>query len=109
MRGLSQKGDVVLLNGTLGAGKTTFAQYFIDSLLDEKQDINSPTFNLLKTYETKKFPIHHLDLYRLKNSEELYELGIEDILSDGVTLIEWPELAESFLGKELFNYKYRIK
>lgn len=98
--GLCKKGDIILLNGTLGAGKTTFVQYFINSLLEKKVEISSPTFNLIKTYETNKFQIHHLDLYRLKNPEELYELGIEDILHDGVSLIEWPELIEHFLDED---------
>lgn len=102
-----KKGDVILLNGTLGTGKTTFAQYFISGLLSEnrQQEISSPTFNLLKTYDTEKFPVHHLDLYRLKDYEELYELGIEDILYDGICLIEWPELVMDFLddGYMLIN------
>lgn len=105
-----KKGDVILLNGTLGAGKTTFVQYFINSLLIKKEaEISSPTFNLVKSYETERFSINHLDLYRLKDSEELYELGIEDILHEGVSLVEWPELLEDFLDEDCNVLNVNIK
>lgn len=86
-------GDVILLSGTLGVGKTFFAKAFVNELLEKKVDVVSPTFNLLKVYNAKEFDIYHFDLYRMKKVEELYEIGFEDALHDGVCLIEWPELA----------------
>jgi tRNA threonylcarbamoyl adenosine modification protein YjeE len=88
----TKRGDVILLSGTLGVGKTFFAKAFINSLLDKSEEVVSPTFNLLKVYNTKQFDIYHFDLYRMKKVEELYEIGFEDALHDGVCLIEWPEL-----------------
>jgi len=89
----AKRGDVILLSGTLGVGKTFFAKAFINSLLDKKEEVISPTFNLLKVYHTKKFDIYHFDLYRMRKVEELYEIGFEDAIHDWVCLIEWPELA----------------
>ena len=105
-----KKGDVITLRGTLGAGKTFFTNAFINAIYEKesrgKVDVTSPTFNIVKSYETNNFPIYHYDLYRLKNSDELYELGIEDSLEDGVSLIEWPEIAEGMLGNIRFELSF---
>ncbi|MCE3255069.1 MAG: hypothetical protein K0R25_563 [Rickettsiaceae bacterium] len=98
----SEIGDVFGLVGTLGAGKSFFASCFINFLMDKKTEILSPTFNLLYSYQTKKGPAHHLDLYRLKNEEELENIGLFDCQKDGICLIEWPDLAKKFLDKK--NY-----
>ncbi|MEM6477641.1 MAG: tRNA (adenosine(37)-N6)-threonylcarbamoyltransferase complex ATPase subunit type 1 TsaE [Pseudomonadota bacterium] len=84
-------GDCLLLEGPVGAGKTSFARALIQSLLPHHEDVPSPTFTLVQTYETPNFEIWHCDLYRLTTSEELIELGLEEALSDAVCLIEWPE------------------
>ncbi len=89
---LLQRGDVVALQGNLGAGKTTFARALLRALGIEG-DVPSPTFTLVQTYETPCFPVAHFDLYRLKDESELDELGFDDARADGVTLIEWPERA----------------
>lgn len=94
---LVKKGDVIELRGDLGAGKTTFARYFINSLLGEDQEVLSPTFNLVHPYDTKLFTIWHFDLYRLENASEAEELGIYDAFDDGVSLIEWPEIIGDIL------------
>ncbi len=99
----AKPGDIYALKGNLGAGKTTFAQFFINSLLDEPQNVTSPTFNLIQIYQTKNFPIWHCDFYRLKNENEIINLGIEDAFASAVTLIEWPEIAAHILQK---NTKY---
>lgn len=93
----ASKGSVILLKGGLGAGKTTFAQFFIYEICGTKDVVTSPTFNLVHQYKSVNFDLWHYDLYRLKNAVEVYELGLEDALRYGVTLIEWPELIEDVL------------
>lgn len=88
---LLRRGDCILLEGSVGAGKSTFARSLIRSLLTVAEDIPSPTFTLIQTYETPDFDIWHCDLYRLSNTQELVELGLEDAFSDAVSLIEWPD------------------
>ena len=85
-----KEGDVVLLNGDLGAGKTTFTQ-FVLSFLGVKETVTSPTFAILKTYQGK-FNFHHFDTYRI-STEEAIESGFDEILSDGgsVIFVEWSE------------------
>lgn len=97
---LLQPGDVILLKGELGAGKSTFARALIQSLCGEHTEVPSPTFTLVQTYETQQFVLWHFDLYRLNHIEEVYELGIEEAYSSGVCLIEWPERLGSYVPKE---------
>ena len=95
---LLSNGDVIFLYGEIGVGKTTFVRGLINNLevekgLDESQ-ILSPSFNIVFDYEIKKLKIMHYDLYRLKNSKDINELGIFVEIKDHITLIEWPELIE---------------
>ena len=88
-------GDVVTLAGDLGAGKTTFAQFLIQSLSPAPVEVTSPTFTLLNTYPVRladgaACELYHYDLYRIEHPSQLTELGIEDALTQ-VTLIEWPD------------------
>jgi tRNA threonylcarbamoyladenosine biosynthesis protein TsaE len=88
-------GDVVTLAGDLGAGKTTFAQFLIQSLSAGEVEVTSPTFTLLQTYPIRlangeTCELYHYDLYRITHPSALIELGIEDALSQ-VVLMEWPE------------------
>ena len=84
-------GDIIALFGDLGTGKTTFTKYFAKALgIDE--DVKSPTFNILLEYEGGKIPLYHFDLYRLNDSEELFEIGYEDyFFGSGVCVVKWPE------------------
>ena len=87
-------GDTVTLAGPLGAGKTTFARAVIRALLaDPSAEVPSPTFSLVQAYETPRFTLAHADLYRLGGATDLAELGLDDALSTGAILIEWPERA----------------
>ncbi len=93
---ISKKGDFIALFGDLGMGKTTFSRGFINALLGDIE-VPSPTFTLLQTYDYE-IPIYHFDLYRLKSPEEIWELGWEDII-DGISLVEWPQMAGEYLPK----------
>lgn len=94
--------DFILLYGDLGAGKTTFTQFFLKELIAE-ENVTSPTFNILQIYENDSFLIHHYDLYRLKYEEELYEIMILSEKAEcgkkNISIIEWPEVAENYLKK----------
>lgn len=91
---LAKPRDVILLYGDLGMGKTVFSRAFVQALTSPDEDVPSPTFTLVQLYDTDKGTIWHFDLYRLKQPDEVYELGFEEALSDGISLIEWPERAE---------------
>ena len=90
-------GDIILLEGELGTGKTTLARHIINNLylvnnLPKPSTISSPTFPILLTYELDSYEIYHYDLYRIKNTKELSELNIFENTSSSITLIEWPEV-----------------
>ncbi|MDB2414704.1 tRNA (adenosine(37)-N6)-threonylcarbamoyltransferase complex ATPase subunit type 1 TsaE [Rickettsiales bacterium] len=89
---LIEKGDVIALEGDLGAGKTTFTRFVINALSDKDVEVLSPTFTLVQPYELDRFNLWHFDLYRLENIEEIYELGYEEALDEGVAIIEWPQI-----------------
>jgi tRNA threonylcarbamoyladenosine biosynthesis protein TsaE len=99
-----RRGDVVALKGGLGVGKTTLARAIVAGLSPDSDDVPSPTFTLVQTYPVAlsdgPAELWHFDLYRLDRPDQVYELGIEDALAEGVSLIEWPELATGLLPKE---------
>ena len=90
------KGFFITLEGDLGAGKTAFSQGFIQSLLPDLR-VKSPTFSLIESYQTDNFSLHHLDLYRLQDPEELEYLGLRDLFWHSICLIEWASRGEGWL------------
>lgn len=107
MAALAQVGDIIGLKGTLGAGKSFFAKNFINFLSEKPIEVLSPTFNLVYSYDTKKGEVFHFDLYRLKSSDELENIGFFDALQNGISLIEWPEIATGFLKRNYFEIEIR--
>jgi len=91
-------GDVIGLSGPLGAGKTTLARLLL-TRLGAEGEVPSPTFALVQSYATPRFPVNHCDFYRLEPSE-LGELGLEDMLATSVIIVEWPERAGDFMPKD---------
>ena len=98
---LLKVGDIICLNGDLGAGKTTFTNGVAKSL-GIKEEIISPTFNILKCYFDAKIPLYHIDAYRLEDSNK--DIGLEEYIEgNGIAIIEWPEFI-----KELLNVNHLV-
>jgi tRNA threonylcarbamoyladenosine biosynthesis protein TsaE len=88
---------VILLRGSLGSGKTTFAQGFAKGLGIE-EIVNSPTFNIVKVYNYEKNNLYHIDAYRLENNQK--DIGLSEYInSPGIVIIEWPEFVSSIIPK----------
>jgi len=97
---VARAGDVIALNGDLGAGKTCFARGFIAALTGQAEEAPSPTFTLVQTYDSARGTIWHFDLYRLERAADALELGLEDALAEGISLIEWPARIAGLLPNE---------
>ena len=103
-------GEVILLNGDLGAGKTTFVRFVLESLgVDEP--VSSPSFTIMKNYANKDFKFYHFDLYRIENIDETYEFGFEEYIqnsTDSVVFIEWAERVEELLtNTKVININFK--
>lgn len=98
-------GDIILLRGDLGAGKTHFVKGIVNALGGDDVAVTSPTFTIINEYKTKTLNIYHFDLYRIENFNELFNIGYEEYFyGSGVCFVEWPERAE-----ELFSNNKTIK
>ena len=97
------------LYGDLGAGKTTFSKYLIQSLNPKIKDVTSPTFNIIQTYPSDISEIWHVDCYRLKSKEEAYELGLQEAIGQFITIIEWPEIIEDLLPDNAVRIYFKFE
>lgn len=84
-------GDTLLLSGEIGAGKSHFSRHLILSRLPEPEDVPSPTFTLVQTYEAAGTEIWHADLYRLTDPDQVVELGLLEAFAGAICLVEWPD------------------
>lgn len=84
-------GDTILLDGEIGAGKTHFARCLIQSIQEVPEDVPSPTYTLIQTYETRRGEVVHADLYRISGPLEVVELGLLDAFGSQICLVEWPD------------------
>ena len=104
-------GDIFFLYGEMGVGKTTFIRYLINGLEKknklEPSEVTSPTFNILNEYQINQVKINHYDLFRLKSSKEVKNLGLFEDKQNSITLIEWPQIIKE-KPKNLIelNFKY---
>src|SRR6187399_386885 len=98
---LSRSGDIILLAGEMGAGKTAFAQGF-GRALGVAEPITSPTFTLVHTYDSPTVTLHHADIYRLEQYAEVADLALGELAEfDGIVLIEWGDVVSALLGEHL--------
>lgn len=103
---LLKEGDLLLLTGAIGAGKTTFIQ-FLAKYLGVKENVTSPSFVLHTIYESEKVPLSHVDLYRLNSNSEVENLGFEDFYDTSITVVEWADRYSCFLPPYLrLDFEY---
>ncbi|MEG1510155.1 MAG: tRNA (adenosine(37)-N6)-threonylcarbamoyltransferase complex ATPase subunit type 1 TsaE [Clostridia bacterium] len=96
--------EIILLNGNLGAGKTTFTK-FLAQAIGIKEPITSPTFTFMKEYHGK-FALYHFDLYRVSEEEEVFELGLNSYLEEGICVIEWNKFEDLPKKPLIINIEY---
>ena len=106
---LLRAGDFIALSGELGSGKTAFARALISRLLGPQshEEIPSPSFAILQTYETARMPVYHFDFFRLVGVEEAVELGLDEALNNGLVLAEWPDRLENELPQDRLEIHFR--
>jgi tRNA threonylcarbamoyladenosine biosynthesis protein TsaE len=98
-------GDVLVLTGELGSGKTKLAEGIL-SFFGLDDEISSPTFTIVNEYETEKFPIYHFDVYRLDGVDEFLAIGGDEYFEKGVSIIEWGETIEEILPKHYTKIEF---
>lgn len=99
--GVSRSGDLIVLAGEMGAGKTAFAKGF-GAALGVTEPITSPTFTLVHSYDAGKLTLHHADIYRLSTHNEVSDLALAELLEyDGIVLVEWGDVVAGSLGDHL--------
>jgi tRNA threonylcarbamoyladenosine biosynthesis protein TsaE len=107
LAGALRAGDVVTLSGPLSAGKTTLVRGLLGKL-GHVGEVPSPSFAIVQPYEALDPPVWHIDLYRIENASDLDELGLDDIRSDGVLIVEWPEHSGSDVWPEALALSLQV-
>ena len=100
-----KKGDVIVLSGELGAGKTKFTEGFL-RYYGLEDEISSPTFTIVNEYHNRKIDIYHFDLYRLKDIYEFENIGGEEYFQKGICIFEWGELIEDILPNDYLKISF---
>lgn len=100
-----QKGDIIILTGDLGSGKTKFTEGFL-SYFGLEHEISSPTFTIVNEYHSPIIDICHFDVYRLNDIDEFYEIGGEEYFDKGICIIEWGEIIETALPKDYIKISF---
>lgn len=98
-------GDIILLSGDLGSGKTKFTEGIL-TYFGLENEISSPTFTIINEYHTDRFPIYHFDVYRLSDIDEFYAIGGEEYFSKGICIIEWGELIEDIIPSDYIKITF---
>tara|TARA_R110002051_G_scaffold38640_5_gene81999 strand:+ start:3410 stop:3880 length:471 start_codon:yes stop_codon:yes gene_type:complete len=106
---LLRVGDTLLLEGSIGAGKTAFARALIRARLGRLEEVPSPTFTLVQTYDDASGDIWHCDLYRLTHPDEVFELGLDDAFATAICLIEWPDRLGQVAPKDAATLAFTAK
>ena len=108
---LLKGGEIILLSGDLGAGKTTFTKYVLKEL-GVKDEVTSPTFTIMREYKSKRFNIYHFDMYRLGSGEEAREFGLEDYIysndTRSIVFIEWSENIKDILAGNFIEINIKL-
>ena len=95
-------GDIIVLSGELGSGKTKFVQGIL-KYFNLENEISSPTFTIVNEYNSTNTNIYHFDVYRLEDVDEFYAIGGEEYFSKGICIIEWGEIIENILPKDYYK------
>ena len=101
-------GDIIVLNGDLGAGKTKFTEGFL-SYFNLEQEISSPTFTIVNEYDAKDLKIFHFDVYRLSDVDEFYASGGEEYFNSGICIVEWGEIIQDALPPEYIEINITVQ
>jgi tRNA threonylcarbamoyladenosine biosynthesis protein TsaE len=103
-------GEIILLSGSLGAGKTVLAKGIAGGLGIDRRQVVSPTFVFLRLYQGRRYCLNHFDFYRVKEPAEIMAIGYEEYFySDSVTVIEWPQRLKFLLPREFLKIKLTVK
>ena len=105
MASMLKKGDLIVLCGELGSGKTKFTEGFL-TYFGLENEISSPTFTIVNEYKKDDINIYHFDVYRLEDSSEFYAIGGDEYFENGICLIEWGELIEDALPNEYIKIDF---
>lgn len=97
--------DIIILSGELGCGKTKFTEGIL-TYFNLENEISSPTFNIVNEYRNKDINIFHFDIYRLEDSSEFYEIGGDEYFEKGICIIEWGELIQDALPKDVLKISF---